>query len=138
SRGSPRAETIRGLERFRSLFGPDPITYSTHFENAEGMYFGPDRLSGVKRAVYGFYARRRHPWRFRGHIEGDEYFWGDLCRAHVKYVRNFVYPDINTLKACPEMPYHDPARTYVNYWFASSEGSMVGSFNRTIAEANQD
>jgi hypothetical protein len=76
--------------------------------------------------------------RFRGHVEGDEYFWGDICRSHVKYVRNFVFNDINTLKQCPEMPYYDPVKPYVNYWFASSEGHDVRSFVATISEANQD
>jgi len=36
------------------------------------------------------------------------------------------------------MPYHDPERPFVNYWFASSEGANVASFNERIAEANQD
>ena len=36
------------------------------------------------------------------------------------------------------MPYHDPERPYVNYWFASSEGANVESFNKCISEKNQD
>jgi hypothetical protein len=35
------------------------------------------------------------------------------------------------------MPYHDPVRPYVNYWFASSEGSNARSFVECISEANQ-
>ena len=54
------------------------------------------------------------------------------------YVRNFVFTDINTLKVCPQMPYHDLSRAYVNQWFASSEGPDRRSFCRTIAEENQD
>jgi len=138
SGGSRRVRTIAGIERFRSLFGTEPITYSTHLTNPEGMYFGPARLSGFRRAFYELYARKYHKMKFRGHIEGDEFFWGDICRANVKYVRNFVFPDINTLRACPEMPYHDPDKPYVNYWFASSEGKNPTSFVATITEANQD
>jgi hypothetical protein len=138
ARGSRRDRTVAGIERFRSLFGEDPITYSTHLTNPEGMYFGPDRLTGVRRAVYGLYARLYHRMRFRGHVEGDEYFWGDICRSYVKYVRNFVFADINTLRLCPEMPYHDSSKPYVNYWFASSEGQHIDSFVPTISERNQD
>jgi len=36
------------------------------------------------------------------------------------------------------MPYHDPERPYVNYWFASSEGEDVEAFNKCIAEQAQD
>jgi len=138
SGGSVRDRTIAGIERFRSLFGGDPITYASHFTNPEGIYFGPARLSGIRRALYQLYARKHHELRFRGHVEGDELFWGDICRSHVKYVRNFVFADINTLRSCPEMPYHDPDKPYVNYWFASSEGRDVESFVATISEANQD
>ena len=63
---------------------------------------------------------------------------GDLCKEQIKYVRNFVLGDINTLKACPAMPYFDPARPYVNYWFASSEGASVDSFNDMLKESNQE
>ena len=138
SGGSRRERTIAGIERFRSLFGTEPITYTTHLANPEGIYFGPARLSGFRRTLYELYARRHHGMRFCGHIEGDDYFWGDICKSYVKHVRNFVFADINTLKACPEMPYHDPAKPYVNYWFASSEGKDVTSFDSTISEANQD
>jgi hypothetical protein len=36
------------------------------------------------------------------------------------------------------MPYHDPARPYVHYWFAASEGPKVDSFNAMVTEDNQD
>ena len=36
------------------------------------------------------------------------------------------------------MPYFDPARPYVNTWFASSEGPEINSFIKTISEENQD
>jgi hypothetical protein len=36
------------------------------------------------------------------------------------------------------MPYHDPDRAYVNYWFASSEGPTIDRFNLLLSEENQD
>jgi hypothetical protein len=36
------------------------------------------------------------------------------------------------------MPYHDPDRPYVNYWFAVTEGATVNSFNSMLKEENQD
>ena len=60
----------------------------------------------------------RRQGKFRGHVEGDPYFWGDLCQARIKYYRNFIFRNINTLKCCPFMPYHDPQKPFVNYWFA--------------------
>jgi hypothetical protein len=36
------------------------------------------------------------------------------------------------------MPYHDPERGYVKWWFASSEGANVASYRKLLCEANQD
>jgi hypothetical protein len=136
-RSSVREEIIRGLDRFKELFGHDPVALSNHTDCREGMYWGRDRLTGVHRRAYELITRFRH-YEAGGHVKGDPHFWGDVCREKVKYLRNFVFADINTLRACPIMPYHDPRRPYVNYWFASSEGAVADSFNRCIEEAAQD
>jgi hypothetical protein len=135
--GSTRLETQRGLDRFRALYGHDPRSAANHAENEEAIYWGAARLTGLHRLLYGA-ARPRNAGRFRGHEPGGPLFWGDLCQQRVTYVRNFVYADINTAKACPWMPYRDPARPYVNWWFASSEGATVQSFCDTVNEENQD
>ncbi|MCK4574179.1 MAG: hypothetical protein KAU36_07395 [candidate division Zixibacteria bacterium] len=135
---SYRQKTIEALERFAELFGEYPQTMANHSACLENIYWGDKRLTGSRRLIYNLVTRFRFRNRYRGHVEGDPYFWGDHCRNKVKYVRNFVFPDINTLKACPIMPYHNPQKPFVNYWFASSEGPNVNSFNATLSEANQD
>lgn len=137
---SDRNQTTRGLETFRQYFGHDPSSMANHTGCQESIYWGNARVSGIRRLVYNLLNLRfkgsNHV--FQGHIKESALFWGDLCREKIKYVRNFVYGDMNTLKACPVMPYHDPARSFVNYWFASSEGANVDSFNMTVSEENQD
>ena len=73
-----------------------------------------------------------------GNVESSELFWGDKCKQHIKYVRNFVFSDINTLSECPYMPYFDEERPFVNNWFASSEGADCHAFCETISERSQD
>jgi hypothetical protein len=135
--GSTRAETQRGLDRFRAIYGHDPRCAANHAENEEAIYWGAARLSGVHRLVYRG-ARLRNGGRFCGHELGSPLFWGDLCQERITYLRNFVYADINTANPCPWMPYQDPRRPYVNWWFASSEGATVRSFCDTVSERNQD
>ncbi|NQU26228.1 MAG: hypothetical protein HQ567_33490 [Candidatus Nealsonbacteria bacterium] len=135
---STREETIRGLDEFKTVFGQDPMTYAVHVGNYEGMYFGEPRLTGVNALAYTLLTRFKQWRKFRGHREGDPLFWGDVCKERVKYCRNFVFPGINTLRECPCMPYFNPARPYVNYWFASSEGAGLESFNRTLHPDCQD
>jgi hypothetical protein len=128
----------RAIERFRDIYGHYPLSMANHADCAESIYWGADRVSGVNRLAYNLMTRYSRGGVFRGHREGDPLFWGDICQAKVRYVRNFTYADINTLAACPMMPYHDPERPYVNRWFGSSEGAGVNAFNSCLSEANQD
>lgn len=135
---SRREDTERAIEVFHELFGTDQFLYCAHGGQEESLYWGEYRIGGVCRKIYQLATRfRTHNWS-RGHLEGDPLFWGDLCQKHVNYVRNFTYKEINTLGICSEMPYHDPSRSYVNYWFASSDGAHIRSFCDLISCENQD
>ena len=133
-----REQIAGALERFRELFGHYPKSMSNHADSAEAIYWGDARLTGIRRWIYNLISLNRRKNAFFGHVEGSPHFWGDLCLSRIDYVRNFITGDINTLKACPPMPYHDPDKPYVKYWYAASEGPTVQPFNRTIREENQD
>ncbi|MCX6834767.1 MAG: hypothetical protein NTW07_06465 [candidate division Zixibacteria bacterium] len=113
----------------------DPSSGST-CEDPE--YVGTERVSTWRRVIYDIATGFRNRGKYRGQVEGDPLFWGDLCREKIKYCRCFPFPEIDTLSLCPFMPYHDPLRPYVNYWFASAEGYDVGSYLGLISEQNQD
>ncbi len=134
---STRDEIIRGLDAFRDFFGHDPSAMANHY-NAEAIYWGRARVTPPISGIYTVATLGRKNGVHFGHVEGHPSFWGDFCRERIQYCRNFVYADINTLAACPSMPYHDPLRPFVNAWYASSEGSNVARFTATISEANQD
>ena len=125
---SARDETRRGLERFGSLFGRQMIVHCNHLGCRESIYWGDARLSGWRRTTYRLLTRGRNSRSSRGHVQDDPHFWGDLCRERVGYVRNFVFDEPDTLAQCPAMPYHDAARPFVNYWFASANGSSLRRF----------
>jgi len=134
---STREETVHGLEAFNRLFGHYPHSMANHSGCKEGIYWGNARLSGLQKLVYNALHLSMHNVH-EGHVGSSPLFWGDLCRERIRYVRNFTYGQINTLKACPWMPYYDPERPFVNYWFAASEGPKIDSFNAMISEDNQD
>jgi hypothetical protein len=135
---SPRERVIAAIERFRDLYGHYPLSMANHTGCAESIYWGADRVTGINRLGYNLLTRFTRNGVFRGHRDGDPLFWGDICKAKVRYVRNFTFRDIDTLATCPMMPYHDPGRPYVNHWFAASEGTNVDVFNRCVSETNMD
>ena len=136
---SPRARILAGFDRFREVVGADPRAYANHTGQKEAIYWGAARLDGGPRAVYRLANRwRSEDRRYFGEDQRSDYFWGDLCASRLTYVRNLVFPDIDTTSRDPIMPYHDPGRPFVPYWFSSSEGATCDSFCRTIAEGEQD
>ena len=135
---SDRDQTTRGLTRYAEIFGHPPVTMSNHYNCDEDIYWGENRVGGVQRLIYNAATRGRARNKYFGHVPGHPLFWGDLCKAQIKYVRNFVFARINTLEACPHMPYHDPLRPFVNYWYASSEASNAEKMVRLLAQPNQD
>lgn len=133
-----REDTARALDIFQREFGHTPRTMANHYASEEDIYFGDARVSGMNRLAYNLLTGFRNRGRFRGHLPGDPLFWGDLCRERITYVRSFIFADVNTLGACPFMPYHDPDRPLVNLWFAASEGAQAPSFLDRLSEENQD
>jgi hypothetical protein len=136
--GLPSRRVEEALDRFRLLFGHDPSSMANHAESSEGIYWGYDRLSGMPRTIYRVLMRRFGANPHCGHIPGSPHFWGDLCRQRIGYVRNFVFGGIDTLAACPMMPYHDPLRPYVRAWYAASDARVLGSCLKLLSERNQD
>jgi hypothetical protein len=138
SHTSGREQTLAGLDRFAALFGHYPKSMANHYFSQESIYWNENRLTGIHRSIYTLLTHGRSRDTSHGHEENHPFFWGDACQQRIKYVRNFVFSEINTLKVCPSMPYHDPSRPYVNNWFASAEGSNVASFVGRISEKNQE
>tara|TARA_Y100000590_G_scaffold360828_1_gene417284 strand:- start:7099 stop:8034 length:936 start_codon:yes stop_codon:yes gene_type:complete len=133
-----RKEIEEGLKKFVSTFGKSPIVMANHSVNKENIYWGPSRLTGSRKMIYNILTLFRNNNFYEGQNESSPYFWGDLCKEYVTYVRNFVFSDINTLKCCPYMPYQDLTKPYVNYWYASTEGNNVNKFNKCISDKNLD
>jgi len=137
---SSRQQVIDGLTLFKEYFGDFPKILAQHDEliNNESIYWGSKRVSGFVRIIYNLINKLVGQKRniYFGDDVDSEFFWGDICKERIKYVRNFVFPEINTLKFCPSMPYHDLDRPYVNYWFASSEAPDITKFVNLLSKKN--
>lgn len=137
---STRQDTIRGLDRFEELFGHPPKVGADHSGNIEALYWGPSRLSGLRARAYGTAQKVMRPNRptFSGEDPTSDYFWGDVCRDRITYWRNFCFDEVDLLRVSPKVPYHDPRRGYVNYWFTSTDGSNLSRFVRHLTDDKLD
>jgi hypothetical protein len=131
-----RDVTSRGYEKFRDYFGAYPTINIMHKQNLENVYWGKKVVSNKNlQSILGLLTNRAKI-NFSGEIPSSEYFWGDILKSKTKYVRLFGTNDINTLKFNPSMPYFDPEKPYVNYWFSFSDGSTPELFTQLLSDKN--
>ena len=134
---NPRDRTARALERFCHVFGSAPRVHANHAYNRDNLYWGAERLDDpVLRAAYGRLQGKPAHY-YQGHVDGSPYWWGDLCRRHIHYVRNLTFGTINVARVNPSMPYHDPRRPYVRWWFSAADAEDATAFNRLLCPENQ-
>lgn len=135
---SERERTAAGLERFRELLGAYPRIHANHAYNRENLYWGPDRVDQpllkavIQRALptpEGYYA---------GHVQGSPYWWGDLAQQHVEYARNLTFDEVNLARINPSMPYRDPARPLVPWWFSCSDAEDRDEFTELLRTDRQE
>jgi hypothetical protein len=139
---SKRERIILGMELFKNNFGDYPkmlIQHNDTIEN-ESLYWGRQRLSFPVNLLFDLLTlinpKSKNSDIYSGTKKTSSFFWGDICKEKIKYVRNFIFSDINTLKSCPEMPYFDSSKPYVNKWFASTEAPEINSFINVLSKDN--
>ncbi|MGH0037025.1 MAG: hypothetical protein ACQGVK_18525 [Myxococcota bacterium] len=136
--GSLRERTEQGLALLEREFGHLPRLFVNHGENTENLYWGIERFHswlgrGVARRIGGHRAGA-----FCGEDERSPYFWGDLCRRHIEYVRNFTFSTLDALEVNPEMPYSLESTPYVRFWFSTTDAPDVDEFKARLTPAAID
>lgn len=135
---STRDRTVRGLEVFRREFGHYPTLHCNHGENRENIYWGEKRYRNPLLRLVHRAARRGAGPKFSGDEERSDYFWGDLCRQHFRFVRGFTWHDVNTLRRDPDLVYRLAWTPYVDCWFSTSDAADVRGFNQLVRRDSID
>ena len=132
---SLRQETLDGIEEFSSIIGKRPSMQINHSINRDNLYWGPHLYaSALFRTAVGLAVKQQ----FDGHDPGSPYFWGDVAKQHVKFVRRFTFADINLYAINPSMPYHLDDKPFVNHWFPTADGNRMIEFDELLKTENLD
>lgn len=135
---SDRPTTERALARFTSQLGAIPRVYANHSLNRENVYWGLGRIDDrMLRLLYRRVLDTSDGY-YQGHVTGSPWWWGDLCAEHHEYVRNLTYNHLNVLRANPSMPYHDPSRPAVRWWFSAADAEDCDEFARRVSRDRID
>lgn len=135
---STRERTERALDRFRTVFGAPPRVHANHSFNRDNLYWGVRRVDDPALRLLYRAASQEAPDFYQGHCPGSPYWWGDLCAEQIEYVRNLTFSEINVLRINPSMPYRDPGRPYVRWWFSAADAEDADEFNHLLRPGNQE
>ncbi len=134
---STRERTAWALERFRSAFGTPPRVHANHAYNRDNLYWGAGRLDDpALRLLYGRVFGQTAQL-YQGHCPESPYWWGDFCAEQIEYVRNLTFSEINLQRVNPSMPYRDPSRPLVRWWFSATDAEDAEAFNRLLQPTSQ-
>ena len=132
---SERDTILDGLSEFKQVIGSYPRIHVNHALNRDNLYWGSHRWSF---APYRWAFGAARSYDFAGHAPDSPYFWGDVARERIHYVRRNTFTELNLLRVSPWLPYRLPQMPYVNHWFDASDGSTIHAFDRLLADENLD
>jgi hypothetical protein len=132
-----RDDIIRGYDRFKEIFGYYPKIDILHAQNIENLYCGRHKFDFWLLKIL---EKLTHNSDYQGHIFGSQYFWGDIAKEHVDYIRLPFHEikELNLLKINPTFPFHDPRRPFVKYWFINSDGANFDKFMELTNNKNME
>ena len=135
---SPRPRTLEGLELIRAEFGRYPRLFCNHGHNRENLYWASNRYRSRPFRAFSRVLASGASDRFEGEQEASAYFWGDVCRDVIDYVRNFTFNRLDLLAVDSAMPYRLASTPYVNHWFSTADAPDVTAFNRLLRRQDID
>jgi hypothetical protein len=102
---------------------PPASTYICHGKNADNPYWQEKAVPrGPLRWASAGFARA---YACSGEDPASPYFWGDLCRERVRYIRLYRTREPNVLAVNPSMPYFEPEKPFVRGWFSACKRSFA-------------
>ncbi len=138
---STRNQIVDGFNFFESLFGKSKVLVQHNDIVAnESIYWGSRRLvfplNYVFEIISLFSSNIPNSHIYQGENTDSIYFWGDICKEKVEFIRNLVFPSINLFNITPNVIHKRSRTKFVNNWFISCEAPDVTSFVKLLSNEN--
>jgi len=138
---STRDQIIDGFNRFESLFGKSNVLIQHNDIVAnESIYWGSKRLIFPLNLIYELISKinsnHANSQIYQGENTESMFFWGDICKKKVEFIRNLVFPSINLFNVTPYVVHKRSSTKYVNNWFVSCEAPDATSFVKLLSNDN--
>lgn len=136
-----RKEVLYAVDKIKETVGYYPKIHINHAWNEDNLYFGSKRFTFPLNSLYPLIKKIMKEKNIvsLGDEKDSDYFWGDFAKRNIKYIRNMVFSDLNTISYDKYMPYKEKCKEeYSNYWFSSSDGYDCKTFINLLSHKNID
>ncbi len=135
---SRRERTLAGLQRFHELFGCYPRVHANHANNRENLYWGAERIDDPVLKKLFLWLGGEPEATYQGHLPDSAYWWGDVSQDVVQYCRNLTFNQLDLAGINPAMPYRDPRRPLVKWWFSAADAEDAAHFAELLCDEQQE
>ena len=136
---STREKILLSFKIHHEVLGSYPRTYAAHAGNKDNLYWGAQRFnSRLIRFLYRNFINKDKASNYCGHEESSAYYWGDLAKSHICYMRNLTFNSINLLKTSRCILYKDKNKPLVNSYFITADAENVEDYCALICDKNQE
>lgn len=130
-------EISDGIRIFNDIIGYYPNLHTNHINNKDGLYVGFNRYPRFFKNIYNKFGFKSN--RTLGDLYFSDYFWGDISKKYIKYLKGNIYNCTNIFNYDNHTPYVDIDKIkYSNYWFSTSDGYKYEKFIKIIDKENID
>ena len=140
---SDRSQIIYSFKIFEDFFNRSSILiqHNDHKE-CESIYWGGKRLIFPLNLIFELMAfvnpRGVKSSIYQGENKKSKFFWGDIARKKVDYIRNLTFDEINLFNVTKYVAHKRRNTKYVKKWFISSEAPACDSFINLLKKENID
>ena len=140
---STRNKIQSGFKIYEKLFGRSKVLIQHNDDKeCESIYWGSKRLVFPLNLIFEITSylnpRGTRSKIYNGENKNSIYFWGDICKEKVDYIRNFTFPEVNLFNITKNILYKRKKTNYVRNWFISTEAPDLKSFVNILNPKNID
>ena len=136
SMGSAKREkTINAIDFLSEEFGREIRLHCNHGQNRENLYWGSSRYSTLLiKLLLKIRGALRTNRIYEGDIEDSPFFWGDIAKERLSYMRSLSFNRLNGFSIPPKTPYLDNKKPFAPVLFNTADAPDIDHFNRLVTK----
>ena len=130
-----REKTINAINFLRQEFGKDIRLHCNHGQNRENLYWGSSRYNTpLVKLLLKIREILETNVIYEGNIAGSPFFWGDIAKERISYMRSLSFNRLNGFSIPPKTLYYDDKKPFAPVLFNTADAPDIDHFNSLVTK----